>query len=185
MAERRDHGKGCESRGAMRDCRPGQSAAGGDALARIPGGTGFRADLGAGGGHVAVDLQPDADRRLAEPDPEPRRLSVTVRVKAYLHLRPETRRALPFLRLVQALRQPACQLQGGGPARRRSTEGGPVYAPARTAGASAGRISVKQEPRPGRLATSILPPWRVAICSTIDSPMPVPASPDASAPLVR
>ena len=44
---------------------------------------------------------------------------------------------------------------------------------------------VKHEPFPAHWTTSIRPPWRATICSTIESPMPVPTSPDASAPLVR
>ena len=48
-----------------------------------------------------------------------------------------------------------------------------------------GNTKVKQEPRPGLLVTSIEPPCWVTICSTIERPMPVPASPDSSAFLVR
>src|SRR5260370_4378182 len=40
---------------------------------------------------------------------------------------------------------------------------------------------VKQEPRPGLLVTSMEPPCCLTICSTIDSPIPVPTSPDCSA----
>ena len=44
-----------------------------------------------------------------------------------------------------------------------------------------GNTIVKQEPCPGVLVTSILPPWWTTICSTSDRPMPVPTSPEVSA----
>src|SRR5262249_61661818 len=49
----------------------------------------------------------------------------------------------------------------------------------------AGNTKVKQEPCPGLLVTSMAPPCCVTICSTMERPMPVPASPDSSALRVR
>ena len=47
------------------------------------------------------------------------------------------------------------------------------------------RSRLKREPLPGSDSTSITPPCEVTICSTIESPIPVPCSPDCSARLVR
>ena len=41
------------------------------------------------------------------------------------------------------------------------------------------------EPAPGRLVTSMRPPCCSTICWTMDSPIPVPTSPDSSAFFVR
>src|SRR6185437_6267735 len=53
------------------------------------------------------------------------------------------------------------------------------------AGAAAGTERVKHEPAPGWLTTSMRPPCCSTICWTIDNPIPVPTSPDASALAVR
>ena len=53
------------------------------------------------------------------------------------------------------------------------------------AAARAAITTVKQLPAPGRLVTSIRPPCCSTICWTMDSPIPVPASPDSSAFFVR